>query len=104
MQVIHLEKQMPAQSCSTGEQKAMLLSIVLAQARAGAQWHGVVPVLLLDEVAAHLDATRRLELFEEICDIRAQVWMTGTDAKLFDGMEEKAQFFQGRKRRMVQVL
>ena len=93
MQVIHMEKQMPAESCSTGEQKALLLSIVLAQARAGAKWHGVVPVLLLDEVAAHLDATRRLELFEEICQIRAQAWMTGTDVKLFEGLEGKAQFF-----------
>jgi len=94
MQVIHIIKQMPAESCSTGEQKALLLSIVLAQARAGAQWHGVVPVLLLDEVVAHLDATRRLELFEEICQIGAQTWMTGTDAALFTGMEQKAQFFR----------
>lgn len=94
MRVIHIIKQMDAASCSTGEQKAMLLSIVLAQARAGAQWHGVVPVLLLDEVVAHLDARRRLELFEEICQIGAQTWMTGTDAALFSGLEEKAQYFQ----------
>jgi DNA replication and repair protein RecF len=92
MQVIHAEKQMPAEACSTGEQKALLLSIVLAEARSGARWHGVVPVLLLDEVVAHLDATRRLELFEEICQIGAQVWMTGTDEKLFKEMQEKAQF------------
>jgi DNA replication and repair protein RecF len=94
MRVMHMEKQMPAESCSTGEQKAMLLSIVLAQARAGAQWHGVVPVLLLDEVVAHLDAGRRLELFEEICQIGAQSWMTGTDAALFAGLEGRAQYFQ----------
>jgi len=94
MQVIHITKQMPAQLCSTGEQKALLLSIVLAQARAGAQWHGIVPVLLLDEVVAHLDATRRLELFEEICQIGAQTWMTGTDCGLFAGLERKAQYFQ----------
>ena len=94
MQVKHVIKQMPAESCSTGEQKALLLSIVLAQARAGAQWHGVVPVLLLDEVVAHLDATRRLELFEEICEINAQTWMTGTDAALFAGLEQKAQAFR----------
>lgn len=94
MRVINIIKQMPAESCSTGEQKALLLSIVLAQARAGAQWHGVVPVILLDEVVAHLDATRRLELFEEICQIGAQTWMTGTDAALFAGLEQKAQFFQ----------
>ena len=94
MNVIHVIKQMPAASCSTGEQKALLLSIVLAQARAGAQWHGVVPVLLLDEVVAHLDSRRRLELFEEICQIGAQTWMTGTDASLFAGLEGKAQYFQ----------
>jgi len=93
MRVIHVIKQMPAELCSTGEQKALLLSIVLAQARAGAQWHGVIPVLLLDEVVAHLDATRRLELFEEICQIGAQTWMTGTDPLLFEGMEGKGQFF-----------
>ncbi|NBO20073.1 MAG: DNA replication/repair protein RecF, partial [Proteobacteria bacterium] len=91
--VIHIIKQMPAENCSTGEQKALLLSIVLAQARAGAQWKGVVPVLLLDEVVAHLDATRRLELFEEICQIGAQSWMTGTDASLFAGLEGEAQYF-----------
>ncbi len=93
LEVIHIIKQMPAQNCSTGEQKALLLSIVLAQARAGAQWRGVVPVLLLDEVVAHLDATRRLELFEEICQIGAQTWMTGTDAALFAGLEGIAQYY-----------
>lgn len=93
-EVIHIIKQMPAQNCSTGEQKALLLSIVLAQARAGAQWKGVVPVILLDEVVAHLDGTRRLELFEEICQIGAQTWMTGTDAALFAGLEGIAQYYQ----------
>jgi DNA replication and repair protein RecF len=92
--VTHVEKRMPAQSCSTGEQKALLLSIILAQARIGATSHGVVPLLLLDEVVAHLDATRRLELFEEICQIGAQVWMTGTDASLFAGLQGRAQFFE----------
>lgn len=92
--VTHIEKGMPAGSCSTGEQKALMLSIILAQARAGAANHGIVPLLLLDEVVAHLDATRRLELFEEICQIGAQTWMTGTDASLFDGLQQKAQFFK----------
>lgn len=94
LNVLHVIKQMPAQLCSTGEQKALLLSIVLAQARSGAQWKGVVPLLLLDEVVAHLDATRRLELFEEICQIGAQTWMTGTDAALFAGLEGVAQYYQ----------
>jgi DNA replication and repair protein RecF len=93
MQVTHIEKQMPAESCSTGEQKAMLLSIVLAQARSGARWHGITPVLLLDEVVAHLDATRRLELFDEICQIGAQAWMTGTDPATFAALGSRAQFF-----------
>jgi len=92
--VTHLEKAMRAEFCSTGEQKALMLSIVLAQARVGAAFHGVVPLLLLDEVVAHLDATRRLELFEEICQIGAQTWMTGTDDSLFDGLQEKAQFLK----------
>ncbi len=93
MQVFHTTKQMPAESCSTGEQKAMLLSMILAQARASMLWKGVVPVLLLDEVATHLDSTRKLELFEEICQIGAQVWMTGTDRKFFEELTGKAQFF-----------
>jgi DNA replication and repair protein RecF len=93
LKVIHILKNMQAEHCSMGEQKAMLLSIILAQARAGARWHGVTPLLLLDEVAGHLDAVKRLELFEEICDTRAQVWMTGTEPQLFAGIQGKAQFF-----------
>jgi len=94
LRVTHIEKSMPAESCSTGEQKALILSIILAQARSGAIWHGIIPIILLDEVVSHLDATRRLELFEEICDIGAQTWMTGTDIDLFAGLKEKAQFFK----------
>ncbi len=94
MRVLHLEKRMPAGQCSTGEQKALLISIVLSQARAGAMWKGVVPVLLFDEIAAHLDATRRLELFGEICQIGAQTWMTGQDPLLFTEVQGNAQYFQ----------
>jgi DNA replication and repair protein RecF len=104
MRVTHTGKNMPAESCSTGEQKAMLLSIVLAQARAGAQWHGVVPVILLDEVVAHLDAGRRRELFDEIRQVGAQAWMTGTDAALFAGLEGAAQYFQVREGNIVAVV
>lgn len=93
MTVTHMEKSMPAEACSTGEQKALLLSIVLAQARAGALWRGVVPMLLLDEVISHLDSIRRLELFEEICQIGAQTWMTGTDSALFADLQGRAQGF-----------
>lgn len=94
--VHHQERNMPAGLCSTGEQKALILSIVLAQSRAGARWKGVVPIILLDEVVAHLDPSRRLELFAEITSSGAQVWMTGTDAGLFDGIRENAQFFEVR--------
>ncbi len=93
LKVFHVEKRMPAESCSTGEQKALLLSIVLSQARTTALKKGLVPVLLFDEVAAHLDGIRRLELFEEICQIGAQTWMTGTDANLFLDLKGKATFF-----------
>jgi len=94
LKVMHLGKRMPAEQCSTGEQKAVLLSIILAQARAAAMWKGIVPVILLDEVVAHLDATRKLELFEEICQIGAQTWMTGTDEKFFADLTGKSQFFR----------
>lgn len=89
----HNAKEMPAASCSTGEQKALLLSIILAEARAKALWKGSVPVLLLDEVVAHLDENRRASLFEEIFSMQAQVWMTGTDEELFKEISGKAQFF-----------
>ena len=81
--VVHTEKSMPAASCSTGEQKALLLSIILAEARAKAIWKQSVPILLLDEVVAHLDESRRAALFEEIIALKAQAWMTGTDQELF---------------------
>lgn len=94
LRVFYVEKQLPAEACSTGEQKALLLSIVLSQARTTALKKGVVPVLLFDEIAAHLDAIRRLELFEEICQIGAQTWMTGTDEKLFAGLKGNTQYFR----------
>lgn len=94
LKVFHREKNAAAESCSTGEQKAILLSIVLAQARFSALEKRVVPVLLLDEVAAHLDAIKRFELFEEICQIGTQAWMTGTDAGLFKELKGKAQFLK----------
>ncbi|MDX1974247.1 MAG: DNA replication/repair protein RecF [Rickettsiales bacterium] len=92
--ITHIEKAMPAESCSTGEQKAVLLSIILAQARAAALWKGLIPLILLDEVISHLDSIRKLELFEEICQIGAQTWMTGTDVTLFADLHNKAQYFQ----------
>lgn len=92
--VRHVPKDLPAGQCSTGEQKAVLVSIVLAQGRVQDQAGGRAPLLLLDEVAAHLDDVRRTALFDELCALRAQSWMTGTDALLFAGFGERAQFFR----------
>ena len=82
--------------CSTGEQKALLISVVLAQARLQAAVRGAPPVLLLDEVAAHLDAARRTALFDEILALGAQAWLTGTDEALFAPFGDDAQFLRVR--------
>jgi DNA replication and repair protein RecF len=83
---VYAAKEMPAAACSTGEQKALLISLCLANARALADAAGMAPVLLLDEVAAHLDAARRRALFGEFEALGAQAWMTGTGPDLFDGL------------------
>jgi DNA replication and repair protein RecF len=94
IEVVHLQKGLPAALCSTGEQKAVLISIVLAHARLVALDRGTAPLLLLDEIAAHLDAERRAALFDEICAIGAQAWMTGTDLTLFEAFGGRAQYFR----------
>jgi DNA replication and repair protein RecF len=86
-------KDTPADQCSTGEQKALLISLILANARALAQELGKAPILLLDEVAAHLDATRRAALYDEICALGAQAIMTGTEPDLFDALGARGQSF-----------
>lgn len=91
--VTHLTKKQPAAVCSTGEQKALLISIVLAHARLVALDRGAPPLLLMDEIVAHLDAERRSALFDEICSIGAQAWMTGTDKTLFNDLGNRAQYF-----------
>ena len=85
-------KGIDAREASTGEQKALLISLVLANTRALTALGRGAPVLLLDEVTAHLDADRRAALYDEIFALGAQAWMTGTGAELFEGLEEKAQF------------
>jgi DNA replication and repair protein RecF len=91
----HVQKRADARDCSTGEQKALLIAIMLAFARELTMARdGLAPLLLLDEVAAHLDATRRAALFEEIADLKAQAWMTGTDLSLFENA--RAQIFEVR--------
>jgi DNA replication and repair protein RecF len=87
------QKGVPARQCSTGEQKALLLSLVLANARALAI-SGITPVILLDEVAAHLDEGRRMALFDEICMLGVQAFMTGTGPKLFEALGSRAQAFR----------
>ncbi len=88
LEVTHVLKDMPAANCSTGEQKAMLLSILLAHARARTEWCGMAPIILLDEVVAHLDLARREELFHELDATGAQCFMTGTDAADFSAAPE----------------
>jgi len=89
--VRHRSKQMPASKSSTGEQKALLLGLVLGHAELVADRRGEQPVLLLDEVAAHLDPKRRSALFARL-EGRGQVWMTATEAALFDGIGAASRF------------
>lgn len=93
LDVRHRTKAREAGSCSTGEQKALLIGLVLAHARMQAVEQGRCPILLLDEVAAHLDQERRQALFDLIDTLGTQAWLTGTDPVLFDGMRGRAGFF-----------
>ena len=90
--VRHRPKNMPAELCSTGEQKALLVGIVLSHARLCGEMSGSVPILLLDEIAAHLDAGRRTALFSILEQLGCQTFMTGTDAALFASLRGRAQF------------
>jgi DNA replication and repair protein RecF len=92
--VFHAGKEQPASLCSTGEQKALLLSIVLAHADLVADRARRRPVLLLDEVAAHLDPRRRAALFDRLEAGGGQVWLTGTESSLFDGIGAAATRFE----------
>ena len=89
--VRHLDLDLPAAEGSTGQQKALLVSIALAHARLVTLSRGRPPLLLLDEIAAHLDAERRAALFEEVVALGVQSWMTGTDAELFRPLAGRAQ-------------
>ena len=92
----HTQKRTDARECSTGEQKALLISIILADAwELSAAQGGHAPLLLLDEIAAHLDARRRAALFEEIVALGAQAWMTGTDIEMFAPLRANADHFRG---------
>lgn len=92
MIVTHCEKCIPASQCSTGEQKSLLIAILLANARLQSSDRGIVPLLLLDEAAAHLDASRRRALVNEILELGAQAWLSGTDEALFSEFNDSAQY------------
>lgn len=91
---VYAAKGVAARDCSTGEQKALLVSLILANGRALKHALGAAPILLLDEVAAHLDATRRAALYDEICALGSQAWMTGTGPELFAELGARAQHLQ----------
>jgi len=94
LRAVYAAKEMEARLCSTGEQKALLVSLILANARALTEDFGAPPILLLDEVAAHLDADRRAALYDEICALGAQAWMSGTGPELFEDIKERAMMME----------
>ena len=100
LKVVYAAKAIAAVEASTGEQKALLISLVLAHARLLCEMTGVAPVLLLDEVVAHLDPSRRAALHGELTELGAQVWMTGADPALFDGMTTNAAVVEVRSGRL----
>lgn len=92
--VVYGPKGIPASDASTGEQKAVLIRLVLAHSGLLAEMTGFAPVLLLDEATAHLDPTRRMALFEATRELGAQVWMTGADPLAFDRLDGDSQIFE----------
>ncbi len=93
---------LPAGQCSTGEQKAMLIALVAAHARLLTHQRRIAPILLLDEIVAHLDEARRRALLEMVLDLGAQAWLTGTEPACFTPLGEAAQFFTVRPGAVVQ--
>src|SRR5260221_975234 len=93
LQVIYAPKNMPARDASTGEQKALLIGLVLAHATLVAEMTSITPLLLLDEVVAHLDPNRRSALFGELSKLGAQVWMTGADPAAFTDIGASGEIF-----------
>lgn len=95
LRVIHAPKGLPADQCSTGEQKALLIGLILANAQALFERDfAPSPLLLLDEAAAHLDSDRRAALYDELAALGGQAWLTGTDRSLFDAFGDRAQRFE----------
>jgi len=94
LRVTHCAKKCPAETCSTGEQKALMIALMLAYVRLLSEARRMTPLFLLDDIAAHLDDFRREALFDEIISIGAQTWLTGTDAETFASLASQAQMFQ----------
>jgi DNA replication and repair protein RecF len=94
LRVRHAPKQAAAETCSTGEQKALLIGLVLAEVRLAARLTGETPIVLLDEIAAHLDAVRREALFRLLAELDCQAFMTGTDRTAFSSLGPAAAFFE----------
>jgi DNA replication and repair protein RecF len=95
LRVVHAPKGLPADQCSTGEQKALLIGMILANAQALFERDfAPSPLLLLDEAAAHLDSDRRAALYDELAALGGQAWLTGTDRSLFDAFGDRAQRFE----------
>jgi len=90
LEATYAAKTIPARQCSTGEQKALLVSLILANARAIAEDFDAPPILLLDEVAAHLDSDRRAALYDEIVALHGQAFLSGTGAELFTDLGDRA--------------
>jgi len=93
LRVIHRAKNCPADLCSTGEQKSLLIALMLAYVRLVSERRQMRPLFLLDDIAAHLDDYRRAALFEEIRALQVQAWLTGTDADSFIPLVPHAQMF-----------
>lgn len=103
MHVTHSLKNMPAALCSTGEQKALLIGLILAHARLVKNLTGFGPILLLDEIAAHLDMQRRAALFDLIETLSCQAFMTGTDQSMFSSLGARAQYFDVKEGTLFEI-
>ena len=100
--VFYRKKRMPAELCSTGEQKSLLISIILAQTKCQTLDKGFAPVLLLDEVVAHLDEFKREALLTKIKELELQAWITSTDPYLFTSLKNEAQFFEVKSNQLIE--
>ena len=101
--VTYKRKHMPAELCSTGEQKSLLISIILAQTKCQILYQGFAPVLLLDEIAAHLDDIKREALLDKIKNLGLQAWITSTNRDIFASLSKEADFFEIKNNMVTQV-